>query len=185
MLYGISMRPKYPGYWRRRALMTNDGKPSLLPLHFFHQQMAPKRWQLTLLNDPLGRHLQYTPNIASLDHLTENVRNVLGLIGQSPGRTQSATSNSSVQKSRGKYEGYLHSVLSHLHSSIAFQHRQCARWRPSGSHKAAWNAIQQSLHPTYHPLIIGPTERPSYQRGSMEGTTNSIPNIASLDHWTH
>ena len=34
MLYGISMRPKYPGYWRRRALMTNDGKPSLLPLHF-------------------------------------------------------------------------------------------------------------------------------------------------------
>ena len=35
------------------------------------------------------------------------------------------------------------------------------------------------------PLIIGPTERPSYQRGSMEGTTNSIPNIASLDHWTH
>ena len=34
MLYGISMRPKYPGHWRRRALMTNDGKPSLLPLHF-------------------------------------------------------------------------------------------------------------------------------------------------------
>ena len=34
MLCGISMRPKYPGYWRRRALMTNDGKPSLLPLHF-------------------------------------------------------------------------------------------------------------------------------------------------------
>ena len=37
MLCSISMRPKYPGYWRRRALMTNDGKPSLLPLHFFHQ----------------------------------------------------------------------------------------------------------------------------------------------------
>ena len=26
-----------------------------------------------LHNDPLGRHLQYTPHIASLDHLTENV----------------------------------------------------------------------------------------------------------------
>ena len=33
--------------------------------------MAPKWWQLMLHNDPLGRHLQYTPNIASLDHLTE------------------------------------------------------------------------------------------------------------------
>ena len=73
MLYGISMRPKYPGYWRRRALMTNDGKPSLLPLHY--KLSSPKR-------DPLGRHLQYTPNIASLDHLTENVHNVLGQIWQ-------------------------------------------------------------------------------------------------------
>ena len=33
LLCGISIRPKYPGHWRRRALMTNDGKLSLLPLH--------------------------------------------------------------------------------------------------------------------------------------------------------
>jgi len=44
--------------------------------------MAPKWWQLMLHNDPLGRHLQYTPNIASIDHLTENVHNVLGQIWQ-------------------------------------------------------------------------------------------------------
>jgi hypothetical protein len=44
--------------------------------------MAPKWWQLMLHNDLLGRHLQYTPNIASIDHLTENVHNVLGQIWQ-------------------------------------------------------------------------------------------------------
>ena len=73
--------------------------------------MAPKWWQLMLHNDPLGRYLQYTPNIASLDHLTENVHNVLGQIWQATKQNLSTTSNTGLVIKKGKYEGYLHSIL--------------------------------------------------------------------------
>ena len=67
--------------------------------------MAPKWWQLMLHNDPLGRHLQYTPNIASLDHLTENVHNVLGQIWQATRQNPSTISNTGLVIKRGSMKG--------------------------------------------------------------------------------
>lgn len=64
--------------------------PMMVNHHSYHFTSFFNRWRpsggswccskskLTLHNDPLGRHLQHTPNIASLDHLTDNVYNVRG-----------------------------------------------------------------------------------------------------------
>ena len=103
--------------------------------------MAPKRWQLTLHNDPLGRHLQHTPNIASLDHLTDNMYNVRGQDCLKPQLTQSATSIVQPSNQGGSMKGtftlYYHIFTLHKPSYIA----SALNGAQSGSHKAAWNAI--------------------------------------------
>ena len=127
--------------------------PMMVNHHSYHFTSFFNRWRpsggswccskskLMLHNDPLGRHLQHTPNIASLDHLTDNMYNVRGQICLNPSWAQSATSIVQSSNQGGSMKGtftlYYHIFTLHKPSNIASE----LDGAQSRSLKAAWKAI--------------------------------------------